>query len=311
MLRFCLSVFQKACCQRKEMIFMPKKRYAFLLSSLLVLSNVTPVFASDSDTEQDANSAIEAIEEKMNAIKKNSGLSQESVNETFSDTQSQFSSLTDQYNQLSSKYGQVNTANAGEYYLDYLENLQDSNDQTQYNTKLEAIADSDISINDATLSSTYSKLKKTVQKNLKSAGVNISSTTTSKNKKTAKNNSANRETLLSFSDASAKYEDLVSSYKSSLSDGSDTSSSVSSGYTTNAKSKLTSSLGKTISQSYYDGDNYTGNEFLSTSTLYNRINSNAAYVLSGSSDTLSDDSSSSSSDSSSSKTYSSISSGIK
>lgn len=283
--------------------------YSFLLCSLLILSNVTPVFASEDTAEQDASEAIKSIEEKMNTIKKNSGLSQESVNETFSDTQSQFSSLTEQYNKLSSKYGQVNTANQGDYYLDYLENLQDSNDQTQYDKKLEAIADSDISINDATLNSTYTKLKKTISKNLKSAGVNISGSTTSKNKKTAKNNSANRDTLLSFSDASAKYEDLVSSYKSSLSEGSDTTSSISSGYTTNAKSKLTSSLGKTISQSYYDGDNYTGNEFLSTSTLYNRINNKATYVLSGTSDTLSEDSESSGS--SSSGTYSSITSGIK
>ena len=290
---------------------MSKKRYGYsiLLCSLLILSNSIPVFASEDSTEQDASEAIKSIEEKMNTIKKNSGLSQESVNETFSDTQSQFSSLTEQYNKLSSKYGQVNTANQGDYYLDYLENLQDSNDQTQYDKKLEAISDSDISINDATLNSTYTKLKKTVSKNLKSAGVNVSGSTTSKNKKTAKNNSANRDTLLSFSDASAKYENLVSSYKSSLSEGSDTTSSISSGYTTNAKSKLTSSLGKTISQSYYDGDNYTGNEFLSTSTLYNRINNKAAYVLSGASDTLSDDSESS--DSSTSGNYSSITSGIK
>lgn len=290
---------------------MSKKRYGYsiLLCSLLVLSNSTSVLASEDSTEQDASEAIKSIEEKMNTIKKNSGLSQESVNETFSDTQSQFSSLTEQYNKLSSKYGQVNTANQGDYYLDYLENLQDSNDQTQYDKKLEAIADSDISINDATLNSTYTKLKKTVSKNLKSAGVNVSGSTTSKNKKTAKNNSANRDTLLSFSDASAKYENLVSSYKSSLSEGSDTTSSISSGYTTNAKSKLTSSLGKTISQSYYDGDNYTGNEFLSTSTLYNRINNKAAYVLSGSSDILSDDSESS--DSNTSGSYSSITSGIK
>ena len=290
---------------------MSKKRYGYsiLLCSLLVLSNSIPVLASEDSTEQDASEAIKSIEEKMNTIKKNSGLSQESVNETFSDTQSQFSSLTEQYNKLSSKYGQVNTANQGDYYLDYLENLQDSNEQTQYDKKLEAIAESDISINDATLNSTYTKLKKTVSKNLKSAGVNVSSSTTSKNKKTAKNNSANRDTLLSFSDASAKYENLVSSYKSSLSEGSDTTSSISSGYTTNAKSKLTSSLGKTISQSYYDGDNYTGNEFLSTSTLYNRINNKAAYVLSGSSDILSDDSESS--DSNTSGSYSSITSGIK
>lgn len=290
---------------------MVNKKYAALLCSLLLLSNPSTILASDSDTEQDANAAIASIEEKMNTIKKNSGLSQDNINETFSDTASQFSSLTEQYNKLSSKYGQVNTANQGDYYLDYLENLQDSNDQTQYDKKLEAIADSDISINDATLNSTYTKLKKTVSKNLKSAGVNISSSTSSKNKKTAKNNSANRDTLLSFSDASGKYEDLVSSYKSSLSNGSDTTSSVASGYTTNAKSKLTSSLGKTIAQSYYDGDNYTGNEFLSTSTLYNRINNKAAYVLSGSSDTLSDDSGSGDSDSSSSKSYSSITSGIK
>ena len=241
----------------------------------------------------------------MNNIKKNSGLTQENMNDTFSDTMKQFDDLSSVYTKMSDKYGKVNTANTGGFYLDYLENLRDSNDQTQYDDKLYAIQKSDISINDAELSSTYSKLKKNVKKNLSAAGVDIKSTTSSKNKKTAKKNTANRETLTSFSDASAKYEELVDNYKSLLTTEDDDGNTIKNPYANKNKTELTSILGKSITQSYYDGDEYSGGKFVSTSDIFTKINDKAASMANGES------SQEATSNEQENKQYSSITDGIK
>ena len=273
-------------------------------SSVLTMSvAVVPVFAESSS---DGSEEVAKINEIMNSIKKSSGA--DDIQSTFDDTASLFSDLSSTYEKLSNNYGNVTTANAGEFYLDYLTNLQDANESTGYDDKLYAIQNSDISVNDATLSSTYEKLKKKVKSNLSSAGVDVSSSTTSSNKKTAKKNSANRETLTSFSDSTAKYEELVDSYKSLITSEDEDGNTIENPYASQTTSELTSALGKTISQSYYDGDTYSGSGFVSTSQLYSRINSSVNKVLS--SDDSSSDSDSSSS-SSTSTTYSSISSGIK
>lgn len=277
-----------------------------MLTATLLLGtgtvNCFPVYASETD---DGSAAVAAIEEKMNNIKKNSGLTQENMNDTFSDTMKQFDDLSSVYTKMSDKYGKVNTANTGGFYLDYLENLRDSNDQTQYDDKLYAIQKSDISINDAELSSTYSKLKKNVKKNLSAAGVDIKSTTSSKNKKTAKKNTANRETLTSFSDASAKYEELVDNYKSLLTAEDDDGNTIKNPYANKNKTELTSTLGKSITQSYYDGDEYSGGKFVSTSDIFTKINDKAASMANEKS------SQEATSNEQENKQYSSITDGIK
>ena len=277
-----------------------------MLTATLLLSTGTvscfPVYASETD---DGSAAVAAIEEKMNNIKKNSGLTQENMNDTFSDTMKQFDDLSSVYTKMSDKYGKINTANIGGFYLDYLENLRDSNDQAQYDDKLYAIQKSDISINDAELSSTYSKLKKNVKKNLSAAGVDIKSTTSSKNKKTAKKNTANRETLTSFSDASAKYEELVDNYKSLLTSEDDDGNTIKNPYANKNKTELTSTLGKSITQSYYDGDEYSGGKFISTSDIFTKINDKAASMVNGE---LSQEATSNEQEN---KQYSSITDGIK
>ena len=273
----------------------------FTCSSFMGLATyITPVCAESTDAS-DGSTQIAEINKIMESIKKNSGV--DDISSGFDDTASLFSSLSSTYSKLSNNYGNITTASAGDYYMDYLQNLQDANESTGYDDKLYAIQNSDISINDATLNSTYAKLKKKVKSNLSSAGIDVSDSTTSKNKSTAKKNTANRETLTSFSNSSAKYEELVDNYKSLLTSEDEDGNTIENPYASQTKSKLTQSLGKTISQSYYDGDTYSGSSFISTSQLYSKINS-AVNQLKNSSD-------SSSSDNSENKTYSSISSGIK
>ena len=272
----------------------------FTCSSFMGLAYTTPVCAESTDAS-DGSTQIAEINKIMESIKKNSGV--DDISSGFDDTASLFSSLSSTYSKLSNNYGNITTASAGDYYMDYLQNLQDANESTGYDDKLYAIQNSDISINDATLNSTYAKLKKKVKSNLSSAGVDVSDSTTSKNKSTAKKNTANRETLTSFSNSSAKYEELVDNYKSLLTSEDEDGNTIENPYASQTKSKLTQSLGKTISQSYYDGDTYSGSSFISTSQLYSKINS-AVNQLTNSND-------SSSSDDSENETYSSISSGIK
>ena len=69
-----------------------------MLTATLMLGTGTvssfPVYASETD---DGSAAVAAIEEKMNNIKKNSGLTQENMNDTFSDTMKQFDDLSSVY----------------------------------------------------------------------------------------------------------------------------------------------------------------------------------------------------------------------
>lgn len=271
----------------------------FTCSSFIGIAQTAPVLAETVSNSDDGSSQVAEINKMMESIKKNSGA--DDISSSFDDTASLFSSLSSTYSKLSNNYGNVTTASTSDFYMDYLQNLQDANESTGYDDKLYAIQNSDISINDATLNSTYTKLKKKVKANLTSAGIDVKDSTTSKNKSTAKKNTANQETLTSFSDSSAKYEELVDNYKSLLTTEDDDGNLIENPYASQAKSKLTQSLGKTISQSYYDGDTYTGTGFISTSQLYLKINSSVNQQLE----------SNTSDEDSGSKTYSSISSGIK
>lgn len=288
------------------------KKYIITVNTMLMAAcMLAPITVhAESSSSSDGTAEVAVIEEKMNNIKKNSGLSQDDVNSAFSDTMKQFSDLSSSYTKLSDNYGNVNTANTGDYYLDYLENLRDSNEQTQYDDKLYAIQNSDISINDATLSSTYTSLKKSVKKNLSAAGLNVKDITSSKNKSTAKKNTANRDTLLSFSDASAKYEELVDDYKSMLTSEDDDGNTIKNPYAEKNKSSLTSSLGKTISKSYYDGDTYTGGKFMSTSEIFSKISNKADSILSGGNSNNSDSDNTEQDNSNKNTEYSSITEGI-
>lgn len=272
----------------------------FTCSSFMGLAYTIPIWAESTDTSDGATQVAE-INKMMESIKKNSGA--DDISSGFDDTASLFSSLSSTYSKLSNNYGNVTTANAGDFYMDYLQNLQEANESTGYDDKLYAIQNSDISINDATLNSTYAKLKKKVKSNLSSAGIDVSDSTTSKSKNTAKKNTANRETLTSFSDSSAKYEELVDNYKSLLTSEDENGNTIENPYASQTKSKLTQSLGKTISQSYYDGDTYSGSSFISTSQLYSKINSTVNQMISSNDSSNTDDSNN--------ETYTSISDGIK
>lgn len=261
------------------------------LAVLPVISLTTPVHAQSMQDYSDGTEQVAEINKIMNQIKESGN----EIKSDMTDISSQFSQLSDKYSQLSSKYGTIDTESITEScYMDYLSNLQDANEQTQYDKKLKAIQKSDISISDATLSATYSKLRKNIKSTLNKAGINASDSKSATTSKKAKTNKANRDTLLSISKASKKYSSLVSDYKDMVSNGETISSSYASDTTA---SKAVQQAGKAVSTSNYDTSQ---SGFIPTSDLFNKINQKMSTGSSGSENT-----------SNNSGSYSSISAGIK
>lgn len=261
------------------------------LTVLPVISLTTPVYAQSMQDYSDGTEQVAEINKIMNQIKESGN----EIKSDMTDISSQFSQLSDKYSQLSSKYGTIDTESITEScYMDYLSNLQDANEQTQYDKKLKAIQKSDISISDATLSATYSKLRKNIKSTLNKAGINASDSKSATTSKKAKTNKANRDTLLSISKASKKYSSLVSDYKDMVSNGETISSSYTSDTTA---SKAVQQAGKAVSASNYDTSQ---SGFVPTSDLFNKINQKMSAGSSESENT-----------SNNSGSYSSISAGIK
>ena len=239
-----------------------------MLSTLCI---TTPVYAEatagtlDSQNTSDTSSSQSSSESSSN----DTGLD---VDKMFAEVQSEYSDMKGKYTNLANNYGDIPTTNLSKTYVDYLQSLEDAKANTGFTEKMKAIQNADISINDAAMSSTYSKIKGTVKSEILNKGLDISSAVDQYAQQTANKNKASIETIKSAVAASKKYTKFVDNYKSLLVAEDENGHEIPNPYADELTSKVLNSLGITsITEAVQKGQGFKG-QYLTSTEIFEKLN---------------------------------------
>lgn len=240
-----------------------------MLSTMCV---TTPVYAEatagtlDSPNTSDTSSSQSSSESSSG----DTGLD---VDKMFAEVQSEYSDMKGKYTNLANNYGDIPTTNLSKTYVDYLQSLEDAKANTGFTEKMKAIQNADISINDAAMSSTYSKIKGTVKSEILNKGLDISSAVDQYAQQTANKNKASVDTIKSAVVASKKYTKFVDNYKSLLVAEDENGHEIPNPYANELTSKVLNSLGITsITEAVQKGQGIKG-QYLTATEIFEKLNS--------------------------------------
>lgn len=243
-----------------------------MLSTLCV---TTPVYAEatagtlDSQNTSDTSSSQSSSQSNSESSTSDTGLD---VDKMFAEVQSEYSDMKGKYTNLANNYGDIPTTNLSKTYVDYLQSLEDAKANTGFTEKMKAIQNADISINDAAMSSTYSKIKGTVKSEILNKGLDISSAVDQYAQQTANKNKASVETIKSAVAASKKYTKFVDNYKSLLVAEDENGHEIPNPYADELTSKVLNSLGITsITEAVQKGQGFKG-QYLTSTEIFEKLN---------------------------------------
>ena len=187
------------------------------------------------------------------------------VDDFYEDTLSKFSELSDTYSDLAADYGNVPLANGEEVYMDYVSNLNRASEAIGYEEKLQAIKDTDLSINDAQLSAIYDEVRGDVITALEEKGYDISARTSDYEKWQEENHQSTRDLMNDISDGMQRYEDILEYYKEGKTKKTNSYSGKDLGEMVSTISDGSSKNPITVSTQFKQG-------FQGVSTLFDKIN---------------------------------------
>lgn len=239
-----------------------------MLSTLCV---TTPVYAEATAGTLDSQNTSDTSSSQSNSESSTSDTGLD-VDKMFAEVQSEYSDMKGKYTNLANNYGDIPTTNLSKTYVDYLQSLEDAKANTGFTEKMKAIQNADISINDAAMSSTYSKIKGTVKSEILNKGLDISSAVDQYAQQTANKNKASVETIKSAVAASKKYTKFVDNYKSLLVAEDENGHEIPNPYADELTSKVLNSLGITsITEAVQKGQGFKG-QYLTSTEIFEKLN---------------------------------------
>lgn len=239
-----------------------------MLSTLCV---TTPVYAEATAGTLDSQNTSDASDTQSNSTSSSSDTGLD-VDKMFAEVQSEYSDMKGKYTNLANNYGDIPTTNLSKTYVDYLQSLEEAKANTGFTEKMKAIQNADISINDAAMSSTYSKIKGTVKSEILNKGLDISSAVDKYAQQTADKNKASVETIKSAVAASKKYTKFVDNYKSLLVSEDENGHEIPNPYADELTSKVLNSLGITsITEAVQKGQGFKG-QYLTSTEIFEKLN---------------------------------------
>lgn len=239
-----------------------------MLSTLCV---TTPVYAEATAGTLDSQNTSDTSDTQSNSTSSSSDTGLD-VDKMFAEVQSEYADMKGKYTNLANNYGDIPTTNLSKTYVDYLQSLEEAKANTGFTEKMKAIQNADISINDATMSSTYSKIKGTVKSEILNKGLDISSAVDKYAQQTADKNKASVETIKSAVAASKKYTKFVDNYKSLLVSEDENGHEIPNPYADELTSKVLNSLGITsITEAVQKGQGFKG-QYLTSTEIFEKLN---------------------------------------
>ena len=197
------------------------------------------------------------------------------VEQMFSEVLSEYASMKDNYTTLSETYSNIPTSNLSKTYIDYLETLESAKENTGFSEKMKAIQSADISINDASMSSSYSKIKSTVTGELLNKGLDISTAVDKYAKQTQTSNTKSLETIKSSVAAGKKYTKLVDNYKSLLVAEDEDGNEIANPYAEEYTKEVLNSLGITKITEALNSNTDSDGSYLTATEIFEKLNAAA------------------------------------